>query len=119
MIKSAGIQSLCILFACSALLAAPVAVRHKEGLTHGFLVLGTLEGKTLAAGDLIQVVQDDQVTTELTLHFRDGSFTMRRPFTRNHAYRNRLRHKGGNWRCRRHNRTVGGQETIRHTYLGL
>jgi hypothetical protein len=73
MIKSAGIQSLCILFACSALLATPVAVRHKEGSTHGFLLLRTLEGKTLAAGDLIQVVHDDQVTTELILHFRDGS----------------------------------------------
>jgi hypothetical protein len=33
----------------------PVAVRHPEGLVHGFLALRSPEGTTLAAGDLIQV----------------------------------------------------------------
>jgi len=32
----------------------PVAVRHVEGLVHGFLVLRTLEGKVLAEGDLFR-----------------------------------------------------------------
>ena len=32
----------------------PVAVRHLEGLVHGFLALRSPEGKALASGDLIQ-----------------------------------------------------------------
>jgi hypothetical protein len=78
-IRSAGSQSLAILVLFSIvlrptnLIAAPVVVRHKEGVTHGFLVLRTLDGKALAVGDLIQVTHDEQVTTQLTLHFKDGS----------------------------------------------
>ena len=53
--------------------AAPVAVRHTEGLVHGFLVLRTLEGDTLADGDLIQVAHGDRVTNHLVFSFRDGS----------------------------------------------
>lgn len=34
---------------------APVAVRHTEGLVHGFLVLSTMDGNRLAQGDLTQV----------------------------------------------------------------
>ena len=67
--------------------AAPVAVRHLEGLVHGFLVLRTLEGDTLADGDLIQVAHGDRVTSRLVFHFKDGSihddtavFSQRRNF---------------------------------------
>jgi hypothetical protein len=55
------------------LTAAPVAVRQKEGLVHGFLVLRTLDGDALAEGDLIQVAHGDRVTSRLVFHFRDGS----------------------------------------------
>src|SRR4030095_86131 len=34
------------------LVAAPVAVRHTEGIVHGFLVLRTLDGMPIADGDL-------------------------------------------------------------------
>jgi len=51
----------------------PVAVRHTEGLVHGFLVLRTLEGKALADGDLLQAARGDRVTTRLVFRFRDGS----------------------------------------------
>jgi hypothetical protein len=61
-----------ILFPC-ILTAAPVAVRHKEGVAHGFLVLRTLQGKMLAVGDLVQVTRDDEVTIQFTLRFKDGS----------------------------------------------
>src|SRR6266404_7111650 len=53
--------SLAILLACSILLqqepilAAPIAVRHTEGLVHGFLTLRSQAGELLADGDLIQV----------------------------------------------------------------
>ncbi len=55
--------------------AAPetVAVRHPEGLVHGFLALRTLTGETIADGDLIQTSKDGQVTSRLVFRFRDGS----------------------------------------------
>jgi len=71
--------SLAILVACvvlpqpGAMAAAPVAVRHTEGLVHGFLVLRTLSGDTLADGDLIQIARGYRVTSRLVFHFKDGS----------------------------------------------
>jgi hypothetical protein len=50
-----------------------VPVRHMEGTVHGFLVLRTQQGETLAAGDLIQVVRGDRLISELVFHFKDGS----------------------------------------------
>jgi hypothetical protein len=88
-----GPSRLAVLLACAVLLqpvvlpAAPVAVRHLEGLVHGFLVLRTLEGDTIADGDLIQVAHGDRVTSRLVFHFKDGSihdetavFSQRRNF---------------------------------------
>src|SRR5947208_2663959 len=53
--------------------AEPVAVRHVEGLVHGFLSLRSVEGATLASGDLIQNARGDRVTTRLVFRFKDGS----------------------------------------------
>ena len=53
--------------------AEAISVRHKEGVSHGFLVLRTLEGVTIATGDLIQEVKGYEVTSELVFHFKDGS----------------------------------------------
>jgi hypothetical protein len=53
--------------------AEPVLVQHVEGIVHGFLALRTLEGETLAAGDLIQLARGSRVTARLTFRFRDGS----------------------------------------------
>ncbi len=52
---------------------SPVAVLHTEGLIHGFLVLRTLQGDTLADGDLTQVARGYPVTSNLIFHFKDGS----------------------------------------------
>jgi hypothetical protein len=67
--------------------AEPVAVRYTEGLAHGFLVLRTLDGRTIADGDLNQVASGAQVTSRLMFRFRDGSlhdetavFTQREQF---------------------------------------
>jgi hypothetical protein len=67
--------------------AEPIPVLHTEGLIHGFLVLRTLEGETLAAGDLAQAFRGGRVTSRLVFHFKDGSihdettvFTQRRNF---------------------------------------
>jgi hypothetical protein len=53
--------------------AEPIAVRYPEGLLHGFLALRTLQGKTLAYGDLIQFAKGDQVTSRVIFRFKDGS----------------------------------------------
>ena len=52
---------------------AQVLVQHPEGLVHGFHTLRTLEGATLADGDLIQNVRGDRVASRLIFHFKDGS----------------------------------------------
>lgn len=56
-----------------ALMGENVALRYKEGLTHGFLVLSTLDGNLIAVGDLTEVARGGQVTTRLIFHFKDGS----------------------------------------------
>ncbi len=50
-----------------------IAVRYPEGSIHGFLALRTLEGETLASGDLTQVIQGSRVVSRLVFRFRDGS----------------------------------------------
>ena len=78
-VASVWSTSLAILVACVALFqtramaAAPVAVRHTEGLVHGFLVLRTLSGDTLADGVLIQIARGYRVTGRLVFRFKDGS----------------------------------------------
>jgi hypothetical protein len=51
----------------------PVAVRHSEGIVHGFLALRTLDGTAIADGDLMQLARGNRVTTRLVFHFKDGS----------------------------------------------
>jgi hypothetical protein len=50
-----------------------IAARYPEGSLHGFLVLRTMEGRTLAVGDLIQVVRGNRVVARLLFRFKDGS----------------------------------------------
>jgi len=57
----------------SSIRAEPVTVRYSEGIVHGFLVLRTLEGQTLAGGDLIQSARGTTVTSRLVFRFKDGS----------------------------------------------
>lgn len=53
--------------------AQAVPVRHPQGTLHGFLVLRTLKGDTLADGDVTQVAHGNRVTARLVFHFKDGS----------------------------------------------
>jgi hypothetical protein len=53
--------------------AVLVPVKHKEGTSHGFLVLHSLDGKLLATGQLVQTIDGERVTSEVVFHFRDGS----------------------------------------------
>jgi hypothetical protein len=74
--------SLAVLLVCGALLSqhalealgnGPVAVRHREGLVHGFLALSTLDGTRVADGDLFQNATGDRVTIRLVFRFKNGS----------------------------------------------
>ena len=69
----AAIVAVVALLAPSSSPAKPVAVAHSEGLAHGFLALHSLEGTTLADGDLIQTSRGHRVTTRLVFRFKDGS----------------------------------------------
>ena len=69
----AGLLTWTLLLPAAVLSQSPVPVMHTEGLVHAFLVLRTLEGDTLAEGDVAQVANGDQVTSHLVFHFKDGS----------------------------------------------
>jgi hypothetical protein len=53
--------------------AAPVRVRYPEGSVHGYLALRSLDGKLIAAGDLMQIVHNGRLTSRLIYRFKDGS----------------------------------------------
>src|ERR1700680_621009 len=53
--------------------ADTVAVRYPEGVSHGFLVLRTQDGKPIADGDSTQVARRDRVTSRIRFRFKDGS----------------------------------------------
>lgn len=71
----------------SPVAAAPIAVRFAEGVTHGFLLLRTVDGGLIASGDLLQIARGGKVESRMVFHFKDGSlfdetavFTQQRVF---------------------------------------
>jgi hypothetical protein len=70
-------------------MAAPVPVRFVEGVTHGFLLLRTVDGVLIATGDLLQRVgRAGAVESRMVFRFDDGSvfdetvtFSQQRVFT--------------------------------------
>jgi len=69
----AVVAALAILLQPKALPADTVPVRHTEGLMHGFLILQTLDGRSIADGQMTQDAHGDRVTDHLTFRFKDGS----------------------------------------------
>src|SRR5262249_17927209 len=69
----------CLMTAVTSLLivalaaADPVTVRFPEGTTHGFLILRSRQGQTLAHGELTALPKGDRMESRLTWRFRDGS----------------------------------------------
>ena len=62
-----------LLLATVVSLAEPVTVLYPEGSVHGYLALRSMDGKLLAAGDLIQTIHGGELTSRLTYRFKDGS----------------------------------------------
>ena len=72
--RALGCLTMCLwVFGTGSLRAQSLAVRHPEDVTHGFLLLRTLENETLAVGDLIQNSNGDRVTSQVIFRFKDGS----------------------------------------------
>ena len=68
--------------------ATLIPVKHKEGVSHGFIVLHSEDGRRLATGDMIQTVEGGRVTSEVVLHFADGSVHDEvTVFSQNHEFR--------------------------------
>jgi hypothetical protein len=95
---SVGYRGSCTCFAAfimiaalvySPVVAAPIAVRFSEGVTHGYLLVRSLAGKTIGQGELTQVVTEGGlVESRMVIHFKDGSlhdeqvtFSQQRVFT--------------------------------------
>ena len=72
MVRKLVLNTLPVLFAV-ALHAEPIRVRQSQGSGHGFLVIRSVGGETIGHGDVIQTAHGTRVTTELALHFKDGS----------------------------------------------
>jgi len=75
------------LFLSSGLLSAePIAVRYPEGSVHGYLALRSLDGKLLAAGDLVQTVHGARLISRLVYRFKDGSLDDETAVFTQHGY---------------------------------
>jgi hypothetical protein len=84
-LKKAALAGLLL---CALSQADPMPVRHVQGYLHGYLVLKNTDDKILASGDVIQVPSGNRVTSNLTLHFADGSLYQEvAVFSQNRMYR--------------------------------
>lgn len=72
--RALGCLTMCLgVLGTGPLKAQSLVVRHSEGVTHGFLLLRTLDNETLAVGDVIQNSTRGRVTNQVILRFKDGS----------------------------------------------
>lgn len=101
--------------------AETIPVRQMEGSLHGFLVLQTLDGKTLAEGDMIETAKPAAVKVQMIFRFHDGSyyeetseFSQRGQFR---LLRNHLMQKGPSFKMtmERSIDASTGQVTVRYT----
>jgi len=72
-IKNATLGLLVLGTALGTLVAAPIPVRFAEGVTHGFLLLRSLDGSLVATGDLLQIIQGGVIEKRMVFQFTDGS----------------------------------------------
>ncbi len=72
-----ALSALCVsttVFCLGALSKAePIPVRYKQGSSHGFVALKSIEGVTIATGESTQTVSRGTVTSRLLFRFKDGS----------------------------------------------
>ncbi|HYV98401.1 MAG TPA: hypothetical protein VE967_13150 [Gemmatimonadaceae bacterium] len=72
---------------------APLRVRFREGVTHGFLELFDLQGRRIADGTQLQMQSDNTSESRLTFRFSDGSlYDERARYTQDGVFRLRKYH---------------------------
>ena len=87
MIRQLALLTATIVLATAPLHADPIPVRQSQGSMHGFLEIRSEGGIVIGHGDLIQTAHGDRVTSELLLHFKDGSIDDETAtFTQNHTF---------------------------------
>lgn len=72
-LRTLGFSALLTACLVAPLLGETIRVRYLQGSVHGYVVLKTLDGATIATGDTTQTVRGDRVVSRLVLRFRDGS----------------------------------------------
>ena len=72
-LRTFGVSALLTACLVAQSLGETIRVRYLQGSVHGYVVLKTLEGATIATGDTTQTVHGDRVVSRLVLRFRDGS----------------------------------------------
>jgi hypothetical protein len=71
----------------TGLAAVPIPVRHIEGVSLGFLVVRSLDGRILAYGSDTQVLKAGIVINDLVFRFKDGSLYREvTRFTQHHEF---------------------------------
>jgi hypothetical protein len=101
--------------------AETISVREAEGSIHAFLVVQTLDGKTIADGDLIENVKGATVKIQTSYHFHDGSlYEETSDFSQSGQFRlltNRLVQKGPSFKqpLERSIDTSTGEVVVRYT----
>jgi len=84
---TSALGAVVLVAALHPVVAATIPVRFAEGVTHGFLVLSSVDGVTLAHGDLLQVVRGGEIDKRMIFHFKDGSvFDENVTFTQREVY---------------------------------
>jgi hypothetical protein len=87
--RTDSFTSLLLVFLTPGVLsAAPMTVRHREGTSHGFVLVRSTDGEVLGAGDAIQTISGDRISSSLELHFKDGSVHEEQTeFTQGHVFK--------------------------------
>lgn len=73
LIRFSGALSLLLSIGATPAHPEPIRVLYSQGSTHGFVSLKTLDGRSIATGEITQTVHGEEVTSRLVFRFRDGS----------------------------------------------
>jgi len=121
----ASIRLVCLLLACllqpTVSPTETVGVRYPEGVSHGFLVLRTMDGKSIADGDSTQVARGDRVTSRMQFRFKDGStYEEKTVFSQHGAFKllsDHVQQKGPSFKHAMETEidAASGQVTVRYT----
>jgi hypothetical protein len=71
--RLAAVVTALVLTVAAAASAEPIRARFTESVSHGFVVLKSDRGETLAHGEFVQAPKGQRIENRLTFRFKDGS----------------------------------------------